>query len=91
MELIFVDVELLIVIFFCKFLIGGILGWVGVVCFIFNLVGFVIECYYVVIVFYCYWGKFISGRLRVFIFVSWMLVFIWVGFGFFIIIYIKEF
>ena len=90
MEPTLADAEPLTAIFLCKFLTGGTLGWVGAVCSIFNLVGLAIERYYAVIVSHRHRGKLTSGRLRVFIFVSWTLALIWAGPGFFITTYIKE-
>lgn len=71
----------------CKFVMGGVLGWIGVVIFVFFLVVIVIECYFVVMFFYSLRGKLILVKVLIFVVVSWLFVFLWVGVGFFIIVY----
>lgn len=88
--LIFIYFQGIIGFVLCKIIIGGILGWVGVVVFVFFLVVIVIECYWVVLYFYSQKIKFIKIKIIIFVMLFWIVFIIWVILGFWVIIYIKE-
>lgn len=75
---------------FCKLFIGGNVGWVGVLVFVFILVVVVIEWYGVVLYFYSQKGKLIRIRLIVFIVICWMFFVLWVILGFNVIMYMLK-
>ena len=69
----------------CKFVTGGVLGWVGAVASVFTLVAIAIERYYAVI--FPYRGKLTTTKVEIFGVVSWIIALLWAGVGFFITVY----
>lgn len=74
----------------CKFVTGGVLGWVGAVASVFSLVAIAIERYYAVMFPHSQRGKLTKTKIAIFAIVSWVLALLWAGIGFFITIYNKD-
>jgi len=76
--------------FLCKFVTGGILGWVGAVASVFSLVAIAIERYYAVMFPHSQRGKLTKTKITIFAIVSWVLALLWAGVGFFTTVYSKD-
>ena len=74
----------------CKFVTGGVPGWVGAVMSIFSLVAIAIERYYAVMSPHGQRRKLTTAKVVAFVVVSWILAFLWAGVGFFITVYSNE-
>ena len=71
----------------CKFITGGVPGWVGAVASVFSLVAIAIERYYAVILPHSPRGKLTMKKVIIFVALSWILALLWAGVGFFITVY----
>ena len=71
----------------CKFVTGGVPGWVGAVASIFTLVAIAIERYYAVIFPHSQRRKLTTRKVVTFAVVSWIIALLWAGVGFFITVY----
>ena len=76
--------------FLCKFVTGGIPGWVGAVASVFSLVAIAIERYYAVMYPHRQRGKLTKIKIGMFAIGSWVLALLWVGVGFFTTFYDSE-
>lgn len=74
----------------CKFITGGVPGWIGAVTSIFSLVAIAIERYFAVMFPHSIKGKLTSTKVIMFVMTSWFLAFLWAGVGFFITVYNQE-
>ena len=74
----------------CKFVTGGVPGWIGAVTSVFSLVAIAIERYFAVMFPHSLRGKLTSAKVLIFIVVSWLLALLWAGVGFFITVYDQE-
>ena len=74
----------------CKFVTGGVPGWVGAVTSVFSLVAIAIERYYAVVFPHSQKGKLTKTKVATFAIVSWILALLWAGIGFFITVYSHD-
>ena len=74
----------------CKFVTGGVPGWIGAVTSVFSLVAIAIERYCAVIFPHSQRGKLTKTKVVIFAVVSWILAILWAGVGFFITVFNKE-
>ena len=71
----------------CKFVTGGVLGWVGAVASVFSLVAIAIERYCAVMYPHSHRSKLKKTKIAIFAIVSWVLALLWAGVGFFTTVY----
>lgn len=71
----------------CKFVTGGVLGWVGAVASVFSLVAIAIERYCAVMYPHSQRSKLTKTKIAIFAIVSWVLALLWAGVGFFTTVY----
>ena len=74
----------------CKFVTGGVPGWIGAVASVFSLVAIAIERYYAVMLPHSQRGKLTKTKVVAFAVVSWILALLWAGVGFFITVFNNE-